>query len=178
MRYLVRFWLPLLVLATLDSSTLSTLGVYGQEEEEAAAAEQVKAEVIVEDVVVDVAAAVEAEAQVLVEEAAAAVKTAKGEEKVASQRLEKEIDSKNEEAVESALSSLKEKVSAVMNTVKNKSNLVVDKIKNVSPSDAKKIAAGVLGVWGVSVGAGWVAQNINKNNVAPPVFEEKVGRRK
>ena len=152
MRYLVRFWLPLLVLVTLDSSPLCTL-VYGQEEEKAAATEQVKAEVIVEDVVVDVdaaAAAVEAEAQVLVEEAAA-VKTAKGEEEVASQRLEKEIDSKNEEAVESALSSLKEKVSTVMDTVKNKSNLVVDKIKNVSPSDAKKIVAGVLGIWGVSV---------------------------
>jgi len=49
-------------------------------------------------------------------------------------------------------------------SMESKVNCMLDKIKNISQNDAKKIAAAVVGVWGVSAGVGWIAQNANNNN--------------
>jgi ATP-dependent Zn protease len=98
----------------------------------------------------------------------AAVKEAQEAAKEAAREVEKEVKQVVEEAKEetdSALSNLKDKLVALQKKLMEHKCLIADKVKNVSPSQAKKIAAGVLGVWGVSVGAGWVAQNIN--NKAP-----------
>lgn len=48
-----------------------------------------------------------------------------------------------------------------------KSKALLEKVKSISQKDAKKIAAAVVGVWGVSAGVGWIVQNANNNN-APP----------
>jgi outer membrane biosynthesis protein TonB len=49
-------------------------------------------------------------------------------------------------------------------TLQAKVDSVISRVKNISQSDAKKIAAAVVGVWGVSAGVGWIAQNANNNN--------------
>lgn len=59
-------------------------------------------------------------------------------------------------------SAIKEKVSSLFGCVKSKCKAGIDKVKGVSSKDAKKIAAAVLGVWGVSVGVGWLAQTANQ----------------
>jgi phage-related protein len=185
MRFLLRFWLPLLVLAlTTSSSSFTCLA-----NEDAATDTHVKKETV--DAVADEAeatndaAAQAAAAQMEAEEALAAKQAAAAaaEERAAAQEAEaaaaaqqaqeereaneakkdaKKVVDETKNAAASALSSLKDKLVTVKENVSKKTSLVTDKIKNVSPSHAKKIAAGVLGVWGVSVGAGWVAQNINK----------------
>jgi colicin import membrane protein len=197
MRFLVRFWLPLLVLA-LATSSFTCLA-----EEEATTEAQMKEKAVdVEEVINDAAsqadagaaaAAAQMEAEALAKQAAADARAAQQEAAAAAQKAQDEEADKaasssssskakkdvkeTKEAAESALSNLKDKLVTLKKTVSEKTSLVTEKIKkNVSPSHAKKIAAGVLGVWGVSVGAGWVAQNINKTPEEEEVF--KGGRRK
>lgn len=52
-----------------------------------------------------------------------------------------------------------QKISEVVGKVKDQSKKAFDKVKSISQKDAKKVAAAVVGVWGVSVGVGWLAQN-------------------
>ena len=109
----------------------------------------------------------EAAAQLAAEASAEAAAAEARHAKEAAQRLASETSQKVKEAVgeakkdaASVISTLKDKLFGVKDTVT--SSGIVKRVKDISPSDAKKIAAGVLGVWGVSVGAGWLAQNINK----------------
>jgi hypothetical protein len=58
------------------------------------------------------------------------------------------------------------KITGVVGSVKDQSKKALDKVKSISKKDAKKVAAAVVGVWGVSVGVGWLAQNAGKPAVA------------
>jgi len=41
---------------------------------------------------------------------------------------------------------------------------LVDKTKEITPAQMKKVAAGVLGVWGVASGAGWAMNQFSGSN--------------
>jgi cytochrome c2 len=60
-------------------------------------------------------------------------------------------------------SKAKNAVGPLVDEVVNRGKSAIDRIKNMSKSDAKKVAAAALGIWGVSVGVGWLAQTANKN---------------
>eukprot|EP00565_Helicotheca_tamesis_P006388 CAMPEP_0185731238 /NCGR_PEP_ID=MMETSP1171-20130828/12313_1 /TAXON_ID=374046 /ORGANISM="Helicotheca tamensis, Strain CCMP826" /LENGTH=204 /DNA_ID=CAMNT_0028400463 /DNA_START=153 /DNA_END=767 /DNA_ORIENTATION=+ len=51
-------------------------------------------------------------------------------------------------------------VMAIVNKAKNQITGALERVKEVSTKDAKKIAAGVLGVWGAASVTGWAMQNI------------------
>jgi len=57
---------------------------------------------------------------------------------------------------------VKEAGDSIVEKIVSKSKKLVDRVKSVSKKDAKKIAAGVVGIWGVSVGVGWLAQQAAK----------------
>ena len=112
----------------------------------------------------------EANAQRLKEEAAAQARHAQEAATRAATEAKETVSNAAEDAkedAENAMVKIKSKATDLIKTVSSETKGLVDKAKNISPSDAKKIAAGVLGVWGVSVGAGWLAQNINKQEEEP-----------
>lgn len=51
-------------------------------------------------------------------------------------------------------------VSDVAASARSKAMSFVNKAKEVTPEQMKKAAAGVLGIWGVAAGAGWVMNNL------------------
>lgn len=77
-----------------------------------------------------------------------------------------EVVPKKETKASEALEKIKTKVAAAIGIVVDKSKEVADRAKSMSKQDAKKVAAAALGVWGVSVGVGWLAQTVAKD--APP----------
>ena len=70
-----------------------------------------------------------------------------------------------EPAVEEVVAAGKSKFSELVDTVVDKSKSLLDKVKSISKKDAKKIAAGVVGIWGVSVGVGYLT---NQAAATPP----------
>jgi hypothetical protein len=60
-------------------------------------------------------------------------------------------------------SKAKSALGPLVDKVVSRSKSAIDRVKNMSKSDAKKVAAAALGIWGVSVGVGWLAQTANKN---------------
>ncbi|GKY94462.1 hypothetical protein MPSEU_000412100 [Mayamaea pseudoterrestris] len=56
-------------------------------------------------------------------------------------------------------------ISNIVDSVKVQSKRAVDKVKSISQKDAKKVAAAVVGVWGVGLGIGWLAQQNSKPTV-------------
>jgi hypothetical protein len=60
-------------------------------------------------------------------------------------------------------SKAKNALGPLVDKVVSRSRSAIDRVKNMSKSDAKKVAAAALGIWGVSVGVGWLAQTANKN---------------
>jgi flagellar biosynthesis component FlhA len=68
-----------------------------------------------------------------------------------------------EQAHESAVSakkSIKDCVTGIVDKVTSEAKSVVERVKSMNKADAKKVAAAALGVWGVSVGVGWLAQTV------------------
>lgn len=66
----------------------------------------------------------------------------------------------------SMISNVKGQIASLMSKVTKPGKGLVDKIKSVEKKDAKKVAAGLLGAWGVSLGAGWVKRNGAAGDVA------------
>lgn len=60
-------------------------------------------------------------------------------------------------------SKAKDAVGSMVEKIVSRSKSAIDRVKSMSKSDAKKVAAAALGIWGVSVGVGWLAQTANKN---------------
>jgi phosphoribosylpyrophosphate synthetase len=65
-----------------------------------------------------------------------------------------------EEQVEEAAASGKGKVAGLVDKVVSEAKSLVNRVKSMNKADAKKVAAAALGVWGVSVGVGWLAQTV------------------
>jgi hypothetical protein len=76
-------------------------------------------------------------------------------------------DATSEPAVEELVGKSKEAVAGkferLTGEIEAKVKAALSRIKSVSQSDAKKVAAAVVGVWGASAGVGWIAQNTNSN---------------
>jgi ElaB/YqjD/DUF883 family membrane-anchored ribosome-binding protein len=73
---------------------------------------------------------------------------------------------------ESPIEKVKSAVSSLKDTIVSKSKDVVDKIKGIDKATAKKVAAGAIGVWGVSVAVGF----LTKGNAAPETAPAKKGK--
>jgi DNA anti-recombination protein RmuC len=65
-----------------------------------------------------------------------------------------------EEHVEKVVASTKEVSGGLVDKVVSEAKSLVNRIKSMNKADAKKVAAAALGVWGVSVGVGWLAQTV------------------
>jgi hypothetical protein len=70
---------------------------------------------------------------------------------------------KKGDSAPSLVSKAKGAVGPIVDKLVSKGTSAIDRIKGMSKSDAKKVAAAALGIWGVSVGVGWLAQTANKN---------------
>lgn len=55
-------------------------------------------------------------------------------------------------------------VSKFTNSAKSKAVNIVDRAKDVTPEEMKKVAAGVLGLWGAAAGIGWAMNNLGGND--------------
>jgi len=64
------------------------------------------------------------------------------------------------EGADNVVANIKAKVTAIVEKVVKESTTLVDKCKSIDPATAKKVAAGVLGAWGVVAGGGWLAGNV------------------
>jgi ElaB/YqjD/DUF883 family membrane-anchored ribosome-binding protein len=73
---------------------------------------------------------------------------------------------------ESAIEKVKSAVASAKDCIVSKSKAVVDKVKGIDKATAKKLAAGAIGVWGVSVAVGF----LTKGNSAPEVPAKKAGK--
>jgi hypothetical protein len=58
----------------------------------------------------------------------------------------------------SIINQTKASVQRILEQTKSKLNALVKRIQNMDQNDAKKVAAATLGVWGVTVGVGWLAK--------------------
>lgn len=70
---------------------------------------------------------------------------------------------KKGDSAPSLVSKAKGTVGPLVDKLVSQGRTAIDRIKGMSKSDAKKVAAAALGIWGVSVGVGWLAQTANKN---------------
>ena len=73
--------------------------------------------------------------------------------------------------VSSKLAPIKEKVLAAVGKVVDCAKSMIDRVKNMSKTQVKKVAAAVLGVWGVSVGVGYLTS-------ASSAAKDVVGKKK
>lgn len=67
------------------------------------------------------------------------------------------------ESSNSPMETIKEKASSALSGLKEKVDSLVEKVKSVDKATLKKVAVGAVGVWGVSVAVGWLA---NKGSTA------------
>lgn len=67
----------------------------------------------------------------------------------------------------------KSKLSGFVDGIVGKSKSLVDKVKSVSKKDAKKIAAAVVGIWGVSVGVGYLTNQAATTPANPTIAKRK-----
>lgn len=68
-----------------------------------------------------------------------------------------------QEKGESKIAVIKDKINGIVEKVVAKSKTLVEKAKSIRKNDAKKIAAAVIGAWGLSVAVGYLANNIQTN---------------
>ena len=159
-------WLFLaLLLVQLACRPTSMVLAMEEEHEEHAATEHVEqaAEAVheaVEDVVV------EEEAHSIVEEVVEDVQEVYEDVQETVAAVVEKSSNKASELV----SATKDKIGCVVDKVVTKSKALVDRVKGMSKQDAKKVAAAVVGVWGVSVGVGWLAQAVKSE---PSVTNKK-----
>jgi ElaB/YqjD/DUF883 family membrane-anchored ribosome-binding protein len=73
---------------------------------------------------------------------------------------------------ESPIEKVKSAVASLKDTIVSKSKDVVNKIKGIDKATAKKVAAGAIGVWGVSVAVGF----LTKGDAAPETAPAKKGK--
>jgi len=106
------------------------------------------------------------EAEAAAEEAAAAAAKAAEEAAAAAAAEEAAAEAINsvmpggDDDEDSSSSPSSPAVMAVVDKAKSQITSALDRIKNVSSKDAKKMAAGALGIWGAASVTGWAMQNI------------------
>lgn len=165
-----------LLLAVLGFSSISNVVVTAQEGYEEVAVdvdtreetmqeevqEEVPAEVVEERVVEEVVAEV---VQEVIVEPVAEVVPPKIEKMEVDERPSsiREAASEPTKASSSPTSpSIKTAFCNTIDSTKSKMTALVKRVKAMDQNDAKKVAAATLGVWGVSVGVGWLANAVKK----------------
>lgn len=68
------------------------------------------------------------------------------------------LEAEQLKASSSLLTSVKSKITGAVDQVVDKSKKVLDRCKSMDKADVKKVAAAVVGVWGVAVGVGYLTQ--------------------
>ena len=123
-----------------------------QHEEEVATEEVIEEPAVVEEVPPQVEEVVAVEEEPVVEEAAPTFVPPK------EKTIEvDETPSSIKKASGSLVDSVVTKSKSVVECSKEKVSKLIDRIKTLDKNDAKKVAAAALGIWGVSVGVGWLA---------------------
>jgi hypothetical protein len=74
--------------------------------------------------------------------------------------------------------SLPKPVTELIQMAKDTAAQALDKIKSLSKKDVKKAAAAALGVWGVSVAVGWLAQTSSHHKPTTAAFVSKAKGKK